>query len=155
MSLFRYPGNPLIHTDDLLYVRGNEYGSISDRRQDISGRSPIVHSDSYTSRTSLDSRRSGLPPRSSLSADAFARPPPLESEAEGFEDVRLQDETLNKPKKKSFLSRFGETSEEPNGDGKHHFSLLSGRKRGQSGTGSELEPVQRPGSKGKPDAVVY
>lgn len=126
---------------------------MADTWQDISGRSPIVHSDSYTSRTSLDSRRSGLPPRSSLSADVFARPPPLESEAEGFEEVRLQEDS-HKPKKKSFLSRFGETSEEPNGDGKHHFSLLSGRKRGQSGTGSELEPVQRPGSKGKTEPVI-
>lgn len=125
--------------------------------QDISGRSPIIHADSFTSRTSLDSRRSGLPPRSSLSGDTFAQPPPLEDEAEeGFEDVKLQDEAPHKPKKKSFLSRFGESAEENNttGDGKHHFSLLPGRRRGQSGTGSELEPVQRPASKGKTEPTI-
>lgn len=76
---------------------------------------------------------------------------------EGFEDVKLQDDTLSKPKKKSFLSRFGETNDDQSGtnsDGKHHFSLIPGRRRGQSGTGSELEPVQRPGSKGKIDNTV-
>lgn len=124
------------------------------RSFDISGRSPIVHADSYTSRTSLDSRRSGLLPRSSLQCDTLTRPPRLESEAEGFEEVKLQDESINKPKKKSFLSRFGETPEESNGDGKHHFSLLSGRKRGQSGTGSELAPVQWSSSKGKTDGMI-
>lgn len=126
------------------------------RSFDISGRSPIIHADSYTSRGSLDSRRSGLHPRSSLSTDTFARKPPLESDAEGFEDVKLQDESAVKPKKKGFLSRFGDTTDETgsNGDGKHHFSLLPGRKRGQSGTGSELEPVQKPSPKGRPDAAI-
>lgn len=117
-----------------------------------------MHADSFTSRTSLDSRRSGIPPRSSVSIDTFARPPPIESsQEEGFEDVKLQDEAVHKPKKKSFLSRFGESADEPNnssGDGKHHFSLLPGRRRGQSGTGSELENVQRPGSRGKADTIV-
>lgn len=91
-----------------------------------------------------------------MSTDTFARPPPLEAE-EAFEDVKLQDEITHKPKKKSFLSRFGESADEninTPSDGKHHFSLLTGRRRGQSGTGSELENVQRPASKGKTDAVV-
>lgn len=145
--------------------------------QDISGRSPILHADSFTSRTSLDSRRSGFP-RSSLSNDTFSlpRPVPLEkTHDEDFEDVKLQDDNLHKPKKKSFLSRFGESAddrESTNSDGssKHHFSLLPGRRRGQSGTGSELESVQRrrgqsgtgselenpprPSSKGKPEATA-
>lgn len=111
----------------------------------------MIHSDSYTSRTSLDSRHFRLPPRSSVSNDTFARPAPVDRE-EGFEDVKLQDDALHKPKKKSFLSRFGESADEANstnGDGKHHFSMFTGRKRGQSGTGSELENVQRPDSKGK------
>lgn len=83
------------------------------------------------------------------------------SQEEGFEDVKLQDDTAaHKPKKKSFLSRFGESADETNnsstGDGKHHFSsLIPGRRRGQSGTGSELETVQRPGSKGKGDTTVH
>jgi len=70
--------------------------------------------------------------------------------------VKLQDETQNKPKKRGFLSRFGDSNDEPNNssaDGKHHFSLLPGRKRGQSGTGSELEPVQRPGSNSKTEGL--
>lgn len=94
--------------------------------------------------------------RSSLSNDTFARPPPIEDSNEGgFEDVKLQDDAPQKAKKKSFLSRFGESTDEPNttGDGKHHFSLLPGRRRGQSGTGSELEPV-RPASKGKTEPVI-
>lgn len=101
-----------------------------------------------------------MPPRSSISIDTFARPPPLESNEEGFEDVKLQEDTAAfKPKKKSFLSRFGESADETNtnssGDGKHHFSsLIPGRRRGQSGTGSELENVQRPGSRGKPDPTI-
>ena len=121
--------------------------------QDISGRSPITHSDSYTSRTSLDSRRSGLPPRTSLNVDTFAHPPPLESEAEKFEDVKLRDDSVVKPKKKSFLARFGDSTEQSNSDGKQHFSILPGRKRGQSGVGSELESVQRPDSKGRVEPV--
>ena len=132
--------------------------ALTERLQDISGRSPIIHADSYTSRTSLDSRKSGLPPRSSLSNDTFARPQPIESQPEeSFEDVKLQDDGSHKPKKKSFLSRFGESADEHNntgGDGKYHFSLLPGRRRGQSGTGSELEPVQRPGSKGKAEGTI-
>jgi len=125
--------------------------------QDISGRSPIIHSDSYTSRTSLDSRRSGFQPRSSLSTDTFARPPPIpDSHEEGFEDVKLQDEAPQKAKKKSFLSRFGDNTDETNttSDGKHHFSLLPGRRRGQSGTGSELEPVREPSSKGNTETTT-
>lgn len=112
----------------------------------------MIHSDSYTSRTSLDSRSFRLPPRSSVSYDTFARPTPVDIE-EGFEDVKLQEDATHKPKKRSFLSRFGESADDANtntnGDSKHHFSILTGRRRGQSGTGSELEPVQRPDSKGK------
>ena len=93
-----------------------------------------------------------------MSIDTFARPPPIDStQEEGFEDVKLQEETIHKPKKKSFLSRFGESADENNsnsGDSKHHFSLLPGRRRGQSGTGSELENVQRLETKGKSDTIV-
>lgn len=67
--------------------------------------------------------------------------------------MKLQEEAVHKPKKRSFLSRFGESAGadevNTNGDGKHHFSILPGRRRGQSGTGSELEPVQRPDSRAK------
>jgi hypothetical protein len=80
-----------------------------------------------------------------------------EDEAEGFEDIGLHDEP--KPKKKSFLSRFGESpSDSPGTAGetsKSHFTLhLPGRKRGQSGQGAELGHIERPGSKGKTDGIV-
>lgn len=94
-------------------------------------------------------------PRSSVNGSTFEKP--QSTEEEGFEDVGLQDES--KPKKKSFLSRFGESASDTHsstGDtGKSHFGLhLPGRKRGQSGQGAELGHIERPGSKGKIDGVV-
>lgn len=126
----------------------------STRTQDISGRSPVLRGDSFPSRTSLDSRAMRLP-RSSVNGSTFEKP--QSTEEEGFEDVGLQDES--KPKKKSFLSRFGESASDTHsstGDtGKSHFGLhLPGRKRGQSGQGAELGHIERPGSKGKIDGVV-
>lgn len=111
--------------------------------KDVSGRSPILQNDSFNSRTSLDSRSFHLP-RASLNGNTFERPTPTRDES--FDDVKLTDDTTkNQPKKKSFLSRFSETA--PDGtsetkDGKHHFHF--GRKRGQSGSGSELADVKRP-----------
>ena len=71
----------------------------------------------------------------------------------------LQEEP-KPPKKKSFLSRFGESAADTPGSGsgdttKSHFSLhLPGRKRGHSGQGAELGSIERPGSKGKSDTTV-
>jgi hypothetical protein len=67
---------------------------------------------------------------------------------EGFEDVGLNDEPKPLPqKKRSLFSRFGDinsddkkTEERPTSS--HHFSL-TGRKRAESGTGSELKPMSR------------
>lgn len=77
---------------------------------------------------------------------------------EGFEDVGLNDDSGNKPKKRSFLSRFQDSAEDGNpnsGDAKtHHFSILTGRKRGQSGSGSEMGNMQRPGSKGQAEVAA-
>lgn len=75
-----------------------------------------------------------------------------------FEDVKLNEEAKQQPKKKSFLSRFGDSS----GDvgtikeegGKHHFHLIPGRKRGQSGTGNELGDMARPQSNGNAEVTV-
>lgn len=83
--------------------------------------------------------------------------PQATAEEEMFEDVGLQDEP--RPKKKSFLSRFGESaSDGPSTTGetsKSHFNLhLPGRKRGHSGQGAELGSIERPGSKGRSDGVV-
>lgn len=123
-------------------------------QQDISGRSPILQADSFTSRTSLDSRpASRYPTRSTLNSTTFERPATAE---EGFEDVKLNEEAKQQPKKKSFLSRFGDSSGETTTkeDGKHHFHILPGRKRGQSGTGSELGDMPRPQSNGKAEVSV-
>jgi hypothetical protein len=96
-------------------------------------------------------------PRTSMNGNTFEKPQSTEEE-EGLEEVDLHDEP--KPKKKSFLSRFGESaSDTPSLAGettKSHFGLhLPGRKRGQSGQGAELGNIERPGSsKGKSDGSV-
>lgn len=136
------------------------------RSFDISGRSPILQADSYPSRSSLDSRSSRLP-RSAIHSNQFEKPRPTEEEE--FEDVGLNDP---KPKKKGFLSRFGDstnnenTPPSQNGDSRplshghhgfmNHIPGMSGRKRGQSGTGAELGAMdtERPSSKGQNDGVI-
>jgi hypothetical protein len=125
--------------------------------QDISGRSPVLPGESFPSRGSLDSRALRLP-RSSLNGNTFDRPRETKEEEDAvFEDVGLQDDP--KPKKKSFLSRFGESTSDPSTTAgepaKSHFNLhLPGRKRGQSGQGAELGNIERPGSKGRTDGLV-
>ncbi|EHY55531.1 hypothetical protein HRR83_009474 [Exophiala dermatitidis] len=128
------------------------------RSFDISGRSPIVQTDSFTSRTSLDSRASTrFPTRSTLNSSTFEKPA---AEDDAFEDVKLNDETKQaQPKKRSFLARFGDSNSNGDSgsvkdDGKHHFHLLPGRKRGQSGTGNELGDMPRPQSSGSKAEVV-
>jgi hypothetical protein len=129
--------------------------------QDISGRSPILQADSFNSRSSLDSRpASRFPTRSTLSSTTFEKPTAEEEPA--FEDVKLNEDASKhqEPKKKSFLSRFGDSNGDtvaPVGgkeDGKHHFHFLPGRRRGQSGTGSELGDIPRPQSKGHAEVAV-
>lgn len=69
-------------------------------------------------------------------------------EEENFEDVGLNDET--KPKKKGLFSRFADSSNDapqcgtksPTTFGFH----IPGRKRGQSGDGSELNAMKGPAS---------
>ncbi|KIX95649.1 uncharacterized protein Z520_08769 [Fonsecaea multimorphosa CBS 102226] len=132
------------------------------RSFDISGRSPILQTDSFNSRTSLDSRpATRFPTRSTLSSTTFERPTTAEDPI--FEDVKLNEEA-GKPqesKKKSFLSRFGDSNGEnvtanaaSKEEGKHHFHFLPGRKRGQSGTGNELGDIPRPQSRGNANAEV-
>jgi len=131
------------------------------RSFDVSGRSPILQGDSFNSRASMDSRpASRFPTRSTLSSTTFERPPAEEEPA--FEDVKLNEDASRQPepKKKSFLSRFGDTNGEAvhpapvKEEGKHHFSFLPGRRRGQSGTGNELGEVPRPQSRGQPEVTV-
>lgn len=63
---------------------------------------------------------------------------------EKFEDVGLNDET--KPKRKGLFSRFGDSSDSPQSGTKSiPFGLhIPGRKRGQSGAGSELRSMKEP-----------
>ncbi|KAJ5158752.1 uncharacterized protein N7500_008403 [Penicillium coprophilum] len=144
----RYPGsNKSTHHRDL--VDENEPFSISResfdsyrRSFDISARSPIIHPDAGPSRTSLDSRFSRLTP-SGTQSSSFTKPDPMEEEA--FEEVGLNDEV--KPKKKGFLSRFGDSTNDAQSPGpksstsSFNFHIPS-RKRGQSGVGSELGAVK-------------
>lgn len=68
-------------------------------------------------------------------------------EEECFEDVGLNDEEA-KPKKKGIFSRFGDfSSDNPASGNPPKAGLgfhLPGRKRGQSGTGSELGSMKPP-----------
>jgi hypothetical protein len=67
-----------------------------------------------------------------------------------FEDVGLHDEPKTQQKKRSLFSRFGDNNgETPNAETKpatasNRFlsGITGGRKRGQSGTGSELASMQ-------------
>jgi hypothetical protein len=72
----------------------------------------------------------------------FERQPPTAEE--GFEDVGLNDDQTKHAKKKGFFSKFGD-SENTLSPTTSRFHL-PGRKRGQSGTGEELDNMQRPGT---------
>lgn len=133
--------------------------------QDISARSPIPDclNETYPrqsfdarrsvdTRRSLDVRRSRATPRSSMQ-----QPRPGSREQvpeEGFEEVGLNDEPKAQPqKKRSIFSRFGDSNSNNHANDKleerptssHHFSL-TGRKRAESGAGSELKAMPRPSS---------
>jgi len=129
------------------------------RSFDISARSPIqdnVHETyprqsldarrSVDTRRSLDVRRSRATPRSSMQQPRHSESHEQVPE-EGFEEVGLNDEPKPQPKKRSIFSRFGDnnntdkTEERPSSS--HHFSL-TGRKRAESGAGSELKPMPKP-----------
>jgi len=156
------------------------------RSFDISARSPVSQTDSIPSRQSLDSRAARHPThhRGAVNGNHFERPQRTEEEEEAFEDVGLNDDP--KPKKKGIFSRFGDSSGEahhPSAEHdkspsahQHHGFHIPGRKRGQSGQGSELGSIdgfhlpgrkrglsgkgaelgkeERPASKGKADVVI-
>lgn len=117
------------------------------RSFDISARSPIPDLESRP-RQSLDSRQLRLP-RASLQEQR--RPEPTKEE--GFEEVGLNDDV--KPRKRGIFSRFGDSSEPHTNitdgrptSGHGHTFHFAGRKRGQSGSGSELRPMSN--GQGKP-----
>ena len=72
----------------------------------------------------------------------------------------LNDERKEPPKKKSIFARFGDNAESPTtGDAprptsSHRGFHLPGRKRGQSGQGSELGNIERPMTNGSDDGIV-
>ena len=101
------------------------------------------------------------PSRSAVKSESFSRPEPTTEDEEGFEDVGLNDEGKQPPKKKSIFARFGDSSETPvMGDAprpssSHRGFHLPGRKRGQSlGQGAELGNMDRPIANGNDDGVV-
>lgn len=97
----------------------------------------------------------------------FERGPPTaveEGDGEGFEEVGLNDDISRQslpspqapappqPKKRGFFSKFSDHSQEIGGlppvaspsPTSSRFSILPGRKRGQSGQGAELGHMERP-----------
>lgn len=73
----------------------------------------------------------------------FEKPDPMEEEK--FEEVGLNDET--KPKKKGIFARFGDSTSDAPQSGNKSTSFgfhIPGRKRGQSGGGSELSAMKGP-----------
>ena len=138
----------MIHTEDLLYVLSLLTEATTDAwDQDISARSPVQYpQDSTTPRQSLDSRTSRQP-RSAINGSHTFEPPKTTDE-EGFEDVGLNDEAKQPPRKRGIFARFGDSSDNqatgevarPNSShGRFH---LPGRKRGQSGQGAELGNIE-------------
>lgn len=131
------------------------------RSFDISARSPVYPHESTAARQSLDSTMS-RPSRSAVKSDSFSRPEPTTEDDECFEDVGLNDEGKQQPKRKSIFARFGDSSETPvTGDAprpisSHRGFHLPGRKRGQSlGQGAELGNIDRPVTNGNDDGVVH
>lgn len=77
-----------------------------------------------------------------------------------FEDVGLNDETKQLPKKRGIFARFGENAESAaHGDNSrpsssHRGFHLPGRKRAQSGQGAELGQIVKPATTGGANGVI-
>ncbi|KAI8629258.1 hypothetical protein F5Y19DRAFT_95065 [Xylariaceae sp. FL1651] len=114
------------------------------RSFDICAKSPVIVYDAP--RQSLDSARFARNPRSSVRDRSFDNE--LPTAEEGFEDVGLNDDQKQNPqqsKKKSFFAKFSE-SQDSNTHGQGMARFIPGRKRAQSGQGSELGHMERPKS---------
>lgn len=115
--------------------------------QDISARSPIRSSHEIPTRQSLDSARFPRLPRSALDRSKSERPTSTVEEA--FEDVGLDDQKQQQqsphPRKRGFFSKFSDEKEkDAAAQGPVSRFLNTGRKRGQSGQGSELGNMDQP-----------
>lgn len=149
-------GNLSIHTEDHLSVSLQEPSrrANTDRKQDISARSPVILPDQKP-RISLDSRTFQQPAQRNSSS--FHRPLQVpgtqkeeaneNAEVDKMEDVSLEDPKPQPQKKRGMFSRIMPDSSSDthhdrpaSADGTkwHHFG---GRKRGQSGQGSELGSI--------------
>lgn len=91
-------------------------------------------------RQSLDSSRLQRAPRSAPGRGIGRQPPTPE---ESFEDIGLDDNKQQQPRKRGFFSKFGEAADSTGQQGVSRF-LMHGRKRGQSGQGSELGQIELP-----------
>ena len=86
------------------------------------------------------------------------RPRPTEEET--FEDVGLNDETKQVPKKRGIFARFGDNSESsaPGDNSRpsssHRGFHLPGRKRAPSGQGAELGNMVKPAAAGGANGVT-
>ncbi|KAM5380241.1 hypothetical protein ACJZ2D_003692 [Fusarium nematophilum] len=108
------------------------------RSFDISARAPVPNPD-FPPRQSLDSARLPRLPRSAVER-SFKQPPTAE---ERFEDVGLDDHKQQaQPQKRGFFSKFSEPREkDASTQPTVSRFLMHGRKRAQSGQGSELSPI--------------
>ncbi|KAM4055097.1 hypothetical protein HRG_005906 [Hirsutella rhossiliensis] len=111
------------------------------RSFDITARSPVISHDLHT-RQSLDSARLQRTPRWAADHRIGRQPPTPE---ESFEDIGLDDNKQQQPRKRGFFSKFGEPADrDATGQPGVSRFLVHGRKRGQSGQGSELGQIERP-----------
>ncbi|EQK98424.1 hypothetical protein G6O67_006948 [Ophiocordyceps sinensis] len=111
------------------------------RSFDITARSPVIGNEPLT-RQSLDSARLYRAPRSVADRRVDHQPPTPE---ECFEDIGLDDNKQQQPRKRGFFSKFGEQPDrDSTGQAGVSRFLMHGRKRGQSGQGSELGQIERP-----------
>lgn len=106
--------------------------------KDITAKSPINYQSEFPARQSLDSLRFPRYPRSSLHRQFEHQPPTAE---EGFEDVGLDDQ--KQPKKRGFFSKFADAQEKDGPSPAMSRFLMSNRKRGGSGQGSELGNMEQ------------
>ncbi|KAG8674507.1 hypothetical protein FPOAC2_00533 [Fusarium poae] len=116
------------------------------RSFDITARSPIANNNDFPTRQSLDSARLPRMPRSAIER-SFEQPPTAE---ERFEDVGLDDHKYQQqqtaqqaqPQKRGFFSKFSDSRDkDPSSNPSVSRFLMHGRKRAQSGQGSELTPM--------------
>lgn len=101
----------------------------------------------FPARQSLDSARLPRLPRSAVER-SFEQPPTYE---ERFEDVGLDDHKQQQqqppvhqvqPQKRGFFSKFSDSRDkDPSSNPSVSRFLMHGRKRAQSGQGSELTPM--------------